>query len=90
MGLPAPALAVNPLGWIVIGAAGFLAYKVGKRAGLKAEPEADKPGLGDRAVKGAMKTMIRAKKSVSQSLSGTKEKYNTMWQEAQTEAKDPA
>lgn len=84
-----PILASNPIGWAIIGAAGFLTYKVGKRSGLKTEEELDKPGITDRAIKGVMKTVYRTQKSVGEGLQGTKVKYGTMWAEAQSEVQDP-
>ncbi len=83
----APALTVNPLGWAVIGAAGYLTYKAGKKAGAGSQEKAVTPGLADRAVKGAMKTVYRAKKSVSESFGKSREKYSSMWNEAQEEVK---
>jgi len=80
-----PLLTTNPLGWAVLGAAGYLAYKAGKKSGLKDEEQVGKEGIADRAVKGAMKTAYKAKMKVGESLSGTKEKYSEMWNEARDE-----
>lgn len=83
----APALTVNPLGWAVIGAAGYVTYKAGKKAGTDPQEKVDKPGLADRAVKGAMKTVYRAKKSVGEAFGKSREKYSSMWNEATEEVK---
>lgn len=80
-----PIVTTNPVGWAILGTAGFLTYKAGKKAGLKDTEEIDKPGLGDRAVKGAMKTFYRTKKSLGKTLSKTSEKYASMWHDAQEE-----
>ncbi len=82
----APALTTNPLGWAFLGAAGFITYKLGKKSGLKAEEQLDKPSLGDRAVKGAMKTAYKATKSAEAALAKAGEKYSAMWGEAKSEA----
>ena len=79
-----PLLTTNIVGWAVLGAAGYLTYKAGEKAGLKGED------LTDRAVKGAMKTAYKAKRSVNESVSQTKEKYSSMWNEAQTEINSKA
>ena len=81
-----PLLTTNPVGWAILGAAGYLTYKAGKKTGLKGEEQVEKESLADRAVKGAMKTAYKAKMKVDESLSTTKEKYSEMWDEAQTEA----
>ncbi len=80
-------LTTNPLGWAFLGAAGFVAYKMGKKSGLHAEESADvdTPSLGDRVVKGAMKTAYKAKKSAESSLAKAGEKYSAMWDEAKSE-----
>jgi hypothetical protein len=80
-----PVLTTNPVGWAVLGVAGYLTYKAGKKAGLK-DDAVEKESLADRAVKGAMKTAYKAKMKVDESLAETKEKYGEMWQEAQAEA----
>ena len=81
----APLLTTNPVGWAILGAAGYLTYKAGKKAGLKGEEQIEKEGLADRVVKGAMKTAYKAKMKVDESLSSSKEKYSEMWNEAQAE-----
>ena len=83
-----PLLATNPVGWLVLGAAGYLTYKVGKKSGLKSEKTAEHENLADRATKGAMKTAYKAKMKVGESLSKTREKYSTMWNDVQAETKD--
>lgn len=80
-----PLLTTNPLGWAILGAAGYLTYKAGKKTGLKGEEQVEKECIVDRAVKGTMKTAYKAKTKVSESLSSTKEKYSEMWNEAQDE-----
>ncbi len=80
-----PVLTTNPVGWAVLGVAGYLTYKAGKKTGLK-DDTVEKESLADRAVKGAMKTAYKAKMKVDESLAETKEKYGEMWQEAQAEA----
>ncbi len=85
--LYAPFLATNPVGWLVVGAAGYLTYRIGKKAGLKADENAQRENLADRAVKGAMKSAYKAKVKVGESLGKTREKYAAMWNEAQAETK---
>jgi hypothetical protein len=80
-----PLLTTNPLGWAVLGVAGYLAYKAGKKTGLKNEEQVGQECFADRAVKGAMKTAYKAKMKVGESMSSTKEKYSEMWNEAQDE-----
>jgi len=82
-----PIATTHPLGWVVLGAAGFLTYKAGKKAGLKSETETPKKSLPDRVVKGTMKTAYKTQKNVCESLGKAKEKYGTMWSEARTENK---
>lgn len=81
-----PLLTTNPVGWAILGAAGYLTYRAGKKVGLKSDKQIEKESLADRAVKGAMKTAYKAKMKVDESLSCTKEKYSEMWNEAQAEA----
>lgn len=78
-------VAASPVGLAVIGVAGFLSYRAGKNAGMKSVDEFDKPGLGDRTVKGAMKAFYRTKKSVGNTFSKTGDKYSAMWQDVQEE-----
>jgi len=80
-----PMLTTNPVGWAILGAAAFLTYKTGKKAGLKGEEQIEKEGFADRVVKGAMKTAYKAKMKVDESLSCSREKYSGMWNEAQSE-----
>ncbi|MDX9965025.1 hypothetical protein [Desulfobacter postgatei] len=75
----------HPLGWIVLGAAGYFTYRAGKKAGKKVEEDIAKTSLSDRVVKGAMKTVYRTQKGVSECLGKAKEKYGSMWAEARTE-----
>jgi len=81
-----PLLTTNPVGWAVLGAAGYLTYKAGKKSALKNEEAVEKESLSDRAVKGAMKTVYKAKMKIDESFVGTKEKYSEMWNEAQAES----
>ncbi len=83
--LAVPVVTTNPLGWAILGSAGYLAYKAGKKAGKAAEEGVDQPSLADRAVKGVMKTAYKAKTKIDDSLSNTREKYSEMWHEARTE-----
>ncbi len=80
----------NPVGWAVLGTAGYLTYRAGKKAGLKSEDQATKENLFDRTVKGTMKTAYKTKMKIDDSLSSTKEKYSEMWNEAQAEAAEKA
>ncbi|MCG8553410.1 MAG: hypothetical protein MI799_23645 [Desulfobacterales bacterium] len=87
MGLPMSApLVANPAGWVVLGAAGYITYKVGKRAGKKAEEDITKPSLSDRMIKGTMKAVYKTQKCVSENMGKAKDKYGTLWTEARTEA----
>jgi len=81
-----PLLTTNPVGWAILGVAGYLTYKAGKKSGQKSEERVDQPSLCDRAVKGAMKTACKAKIKVDESLAGAKDKYSAMWHEAREEA----
>lgn len=67
-----------------------------KKAGAKDDSQEVKESLGDRTVKGAMKTAYKAqqkvgatvsaaKDKVSESTASTKDKYSAMWDEAQNE-----
>ena len=77
----------HPVGWIVLGTAGFLTYKAGKKSGLKNSDDVTKTSFSDRVVKGAMKTVYKTQKNVSQAFFWkTKEKYGAMWSEVQAEA----
>ncbi len=84
-----PILSFNPIGWAILGAAGFLTYKAGKKAGLNPESDIETPNMADRAVKGAMKTAYKTKKCVEEGLTGAKEKYGAMWAEAREEVITP-
>lgn len=85
--MPLPVI-VNPVvGWAVIGTAGFVTYKLGKRSGLKGVDAPDRPGLKDRALKGAMKTVYRARKGMGEAFGKSREKYGAMWAEARDEVK---
>lgn len=81
-----PLLTSHPVGWAVLGVAGYFLYKKGRKAGTKSADDIEKTPLHDRVVKGAMKSAYKAKMKVDESLSGTKEKYASMWNEAQQEA----
>lgn len=76
----------HPIGWIILGGAGFLAYKAGKKAGKKTEADIAETSLSDRVVKGTMKAVYKTHKSVSERLEKTKEKCGALWAEAKTEA----
>ena len=89
MSIPVVAVA-NPVGWAVLGAAGYLTYKAGKKAGKKTEEDITKTGLCDRVVKGAMKTAYKTKKSISEGMGKAKEKYGTLWTEVKTESEASA
>ena len=75
----------HPVGWIVLGTAGFLTYKAGKKSGLKNSDDVTKTSFSDRVVKGAMKTVYKTQKNVSEAFGKTKEKYGAMWSEVQAE-----
>lgn len=78
MALHIPLLA-NPVGWAVLGAAGYLTYKAGK----KCNQAPDQESFSDRTIKGAMKTAYKAKLKIDDSFSNSKEKYSEMWSQAQ-------
>jgi hypothetical protein len=80
-----PLLATNPVGWLVVGTAGYLTYKIGKKSGLKSEESAEHENLADRATKGAMKTAYKTKMKIGASLVKTREKYATMWNEVRAD-----
>lgn len=75
----------HPIGWIILGGAGFLAYKAGKKAGKRTEEDIAKASLSDRVIKGTMKAVYKTPKGVSKSLEKAKEKCGTLWEEAKTE-----
>lgn len=79
-------LVASPVGWVVLGAAGYITYKVGKKAGKKAEEDISKPSLSDRVIKGTMKAVYKTRKCVSENLGNAKNKYGTLWAEARREA----
>jgi hypothetical protein len=81
-----PLLTSNPVGWAVLGVAGYLTYKAGKKAGAGSAEQVETECLADRAVKGVMKNAYKAKLKTNGMLSATKEKYAEMWREAQAEA----
>lgn len=81
-----PFLATHPAGWLVIGAAGYLAYAAGKKSGRENTEDAPRISTCDRAVKGVMKTAYKAKLKADKALSSSKDKYGRMWREAQAEA----
>lgn len=83
--LAVPFLAAHPVGWVVLGAAGYLAYSTGKKAGQKDSDNLEQTCLGDRVVKSAMKTAYKAKMKADDVLSSTRNKYADMWREARNE-----
>lgn len=89
-GAHVPLLSSHPVGWAILGVAGFLAYKAGKKSGLKGEEGIEKECLTDRAVKSAMKTAYKAKMKIDESLAGSREKYSEMWNEARSEVAQKA
>jgi len=89
-GAHVPLLSSHPVGWAILGVAGYLTYKAGKKAGLRGEEGIEKECLTDRAVKNAMKTVCKAKMKIDRSLAGSKEKYSEMWNEARSEAEQKA
>lgn len=80
-----PLLSSNPVGWLLLGGAGYLAYRTGKKSAKTPAEELEQVGLHDRAVKGAMKAACKAKIKIENSLAETKEKYGAMWSEAREE-----
>lgn len=85
-----PLLTTNPVGWAILGTAGFLAYKAGKKAGLKEDENVEKESMVDCSIKGAMKTAYKAKMKVDESLNKSKSKYSEMWDEARTDVESSA
>lgn len=80
-----PLLSSNPVGWAILGTAGYLAYRAGKKAGIKDENTVEKASLADSSIKGAMKTAYKTKIKVDETLGKTKEKYSEMWNDARTD-----
>ncbi|GAB6147263.1 hypothetical protein [Desulfocicer niacini] len=84
-----PLATSRAIGWAVVGVAGVVTYKAGKKAGLKNSDDItdiiEKPGLADRALKGAMKAFYRTHKTVGSALSKSGEKMSTMWEEVKAE-----
>ena len=84
-----PFAATNAIGWAAIGVAGVVTYKVGKKAGLKHPDGTDEsietPGLGDRALKGAMKAFYRTRKKVGAVFSKSGDRVTTLWEEVKAE-----
>jgi len=85
-----PLLTSNPVGWAILGTAGFFAYKAGKKAGLKEDENVEKESMVDCSIKGAMKTAYKAKMKVDDSLNKTKTKYSEMWDDARTDVEGSA
>lgn len=88
--LAIPFLAAHPVGWALIGAAGYLAYSAGRKAGQKENEDLEHTCLGDRVLKSAMKTAYKAKLKADDVLASTRNKYTDMWQEAQEEVASPS
>ena len=82
-----PLLAAHPAGWLLLGAAGYMAYKAGKKSGRADNEDLARVSVCDRAVKGVMKSAYKAKLKADKALAAGKDKYGEMWREAQTEAK---
>ena len=90
MGFPVvPFATTNAIGLAVVGVAGVVTYKAGKKSGLNNPEETtetiDKPGLGDRALKGTMKAFYRTQKSVGSVFAKSGEKMSAMWTEVKAE-----
>jgi len=85
-----PLLSSHPVGWAILGVAGYLTYKAGKKSVAKAEAGLEQECLTDRAVKSAMKSAYKAKMKIDESLASGKEKYSEMWNEARTEVEGKA
>lgn len=86
MSVPVAVAVAHPIGWVVLGAAGFLTYRAGKTAGKKTEEDIAKTSLCDRAVKGTMKAAYKTQQGVARGLGKAKEKFGTLWEEARTES----
>jgi hypothetical protein len=82
-----PALTTNPVGWAVLGVAGYLAFAAGRKAGRRSQEVIEQESLTDRAVKGAMKSAYKTKLKGDAVLADAREKYGTMWQEARAEVR---
>lgn len=85
-----PLATSNVIGWAIVGVAGVVTYKTGKKAGFKNPEETttetiDKPGMGDRALKGVMKAFYRTQKGVGSVFSKSGEKMSSMWTEVKAE-----
>ncbi|MGI6657068.1 MAG: hypothetical protein ACOX5Z_09650 [Desulfobulbus sp.] len=78
-----PLASHHPVGWAVLGVAGYLVYRAGKKSA--ASTAVERESLADRTIKGAMKTVYKAKVKTDTALRSTKEKYAGMWREAQEE-----
>ncbi|PHR27244.1 MAG: hypothetical protein COA36_09660 [Desulfotalea sp.] len=85
-----PLLTTNPVGWAILGTAGYLAYKAGKKSGAKDDTNVEKESMVDCTIKGAMKTAYKAKMKVDGSFDKTKEKYSEMWNDARTDVENSA
>lgn len=88
--LAVPILTTNPVGWAILGVAGYMAYKTGKKAGLNQEETVESKSLTDSTVKGAMKSAYKTKMKIDESLGKSKEKYTEMWDEARSEVQGDA
>jgi len=73
----------GPIGLLAVAGTGYLAYRLGKKSGA----EEDGKNILDQALRGAFKTVYRAKMAVGESLEERKKHFSELWNEALAEAK---
>ncbi|MFV0439633.1 MAG: hypothetical protein ACK5PS_19840 [Desulfopila sp.] len=78
-------LTATPLGWAVLGTAGYLTYRAGKHIGKTGDENVAREPLCDRAIKSAMKSAYKTKVKMDETIDSAKVKYGAMWQDAQAE-----
>ena len=80
-----PVLASNPVGWTILGVAGYMAYRTGKKTGSQQNDSIEQESSTGCAVKSVMKTAYKAKMKIDNSLGKTKSNYSEMWDEARSD-----
>ena len=77
----------TPLGLLAIGGLGYIFYKIGGKKKNRSTEE-NEESLSDKAVKGAIKTVCKAKLGVDKVLEEKKKRFSEMWAEAKEEIRE--
>jgi len=77
----------TPLGLLAIGGLGYILYKIGGKKKNRSTEE-DEESLSDKAVKGAIKTVCKAKLGVEKALEEKKKRFSEMWSEAKEDMRE--